>query len=217
MDSTVRPTEHPPKYETANALTHGLGILLSLAAVFVLMPVALKTNDPWLIGASALYLASLLGVYISSTLSHVFKDVKRRNIFRRLDQAFIYFLIAGTYTPISVAYLDGAWWWGLLALMWMLAIFGFASKFLFAHKLHDVDIWIYIFMGWLPAIGGMPFSPKIPFDCLAWFFGGGIFYTAGTYFLYKDTTAWYYHSIWHLLVIAGSATHFVIILKCVGN
>lgn len=200
--------ERPAREEKVNAATHAVGIGLACAAAVCLLPPCLATRDPWLIVGTCAYLVGLLGVYISSTFSHYFSDAPRRNLFRRLDQAFIYLLIVGSYTPISLAYLQQPYWNIVLAIMWALALTGFFSKLLFAHRIQQVAVWIYLLLGWLPLLLGMPWHPALPRDLLGWFFAGGFFYTAGTWFLFHDRRRWYYHAIWHLMVLAGSITHF---------
>lgn len=214
-DRFGRHHEAPPSEEKANAATHALGIVFACAATASLIPAAFVTQDGWLIAGCLAYCGSLIGVYVSSTLSHVFEDSRRRNWYRRLDQAFIYLLIVGSYTPISIAYCREPYWWGVLGLMWALGLCGFISKLFLAHRVQQVAVWIYVLLGWLPLFLGMPWHPALPADLLVLFFGGGFLYTAGTWFLFHDRNRWYYHAIWHLMVLAGSVTHFVAIVIAV--
>ena len=200
--------DRPQREEWANAATHGLGTLLAVIGCSTLLPHAWQNSGAEMLVASAIYSVSLIAVYLFSCLSHCVRNEHQR-LFRKLDQATIYLLIAASYTPLSVAFLHHTWWWVLLSIIWILALFGFTSKILFAHRLQNVDIWVYLALGWLPVLGGMPLSPDVPFTCLAWFLAGGFFYTSGTWFLFNDRKHWTFHSIWHLFVIAGSASHFI--------
>lgn len=199
--------ERPKSEEFANTLTHGIGAVLSAIAAIWLMSRLENANG--LVWAGCLvYGLSLVAVYVTSTLSHYFTAPDRQRFFRQLDQAFIYLLIVASYTPFSLAFLHGAWWWTLLTVMWVLALLGFASKLLMGHRVQAVSIWLYLLLGWVPAMGGMPWSKDIPFECILWIVYGGIAYTAGTVFLFNDKRVPYFHALWHVFVMAGSAIHF---------
>ena len=180
-----------------------------------------ETEDWRLILSCLVYLQAMFVVYTCSTLSHLFTtdflEGKPQQQFRRLDQAFIYIMIVATYTPFSAAYLDGVWWWSVLGLMWLIAIAGFVSKVFFSHRVNSVAIWIYLLLGWLPAISGMPWSDQMPSHAIWNIVLGGVVYSAGTIFLLNDRKCWYFHAIWHLFVIAGSLTHFIGIMKVLGE
>ena len=208
--------QRPQREETANWVTHGLGIVLSLfAAGFMISQ--LGNASLTLVISCIAYLLALIGVYTCSTLSHWytadFRDGEPQRRFRILDQAFIYLLIVASYTPFSVAYLQATWWWCVLGLMWAIAIGGFVSKIFFAHRVNQVSIWIYIALGWIPALSGMPFNQNVPADVLWNIVAGGLLYTGGTLFLFNDRKQWYFHAIWHIFVIGGSAVHFWGILQ----
>ena len=158
---------------------------------------------------------SLVLVYTFSTLSHWFTEESQQARFRRLDQACIYLLIVASYTPFSVGFLHGVWWWIVLGVMWAVAIAGFVSKLLFAHRLQRVSIWLYLILGWVPAVTGAPFSTDLPSSCFDWILAGGIAYTVGTVFLFCDKRVWYFHGIWHLFVILGSLLHFLAVMRFV--
>ena len=127
-------------------MTHGIGLVLSLAGVAV-MAAVLGSGDGWRIAGCSIYLASLIGVYLMSTLSHTFETPRVRSFFRALDQGTIYLLIAATYTPFSMAYLHTAFWWTLLAIVWSIAFWGFFSKVFFAHRVESVSMWPCIVLG----------------------------------------------------------------------
>ena len=130
-----------------------------------------------------------------------------------LDQGCIYLLIAGTFTPLALKYLSGGWWWLLLATMWTIAIVGFCSKVLLAHRVEAVSTAAYVVMGWLPVIAAKPMIAAAPSTCLWMMLAGGLCYTVGTIFLTFDRKALYLHAIWHICVIAGSAVHYFAILQ----
>lgn len=156
-----------------------------------------------------LFAILLIAVYSCSALSHYFRGAKLRSLFRRLDQAFIYLLIVGSYSPFSTAFQHGPWWWTTLALMWLVAFVGFVSKLFFEHRVESVSVWIYLALGWSPILIGMPLAGLVPTAAIRMILLGGFFYTAGTWFLFKDHKVWYFHAIWHLFVIAGSISHFL--------
>jgi hemolysin III len=198
--------------ERINFITHALGLVLAVVGALVMSTAALSRADAWLDIGCGVYLLSLMAVYAMSTLSHGAWPLKWKLVFRRLDQAFIYLLIAATYTPFSLAYLRDAFWWGLLAAIWTVAIAGFVSKLFFAHRVHSVSLTSYILLGWMPMIAAPSLMYILPMGAFWWMVGGGACYTVGTLFLTFDQRVRHFHAVWHLCVIAGSACHFVGIL-----
>jgi hemolysin III len=198
--------------EFVNALTHGFGLALSLCGASVMVANVLNHGDAWRVVGCSIYLASLVAVYAMSTLSHTFTKPELRSLFRRLDQGFIYLLIVATYTPFSLAYLRSWPWWMLLGVMWAIALWGFASKVLFAHRVEAVRVWPCVVLGWLPVIAAPSLMHLIPTTVLWWMLAGGLFYSLGTLFLIFDNKIRFFHAVWHLFVIAGSACHFLAIL-----
>jgi hemolysin III len=195
--------------ELANSLTHGFGAALSVIAASVLLSVVWSRGD-WLnaIGCT-IYGVLLVAVYSASTLSHVVHTPRLRRMFRALDQGVIYLFIAGTYTPVSMAYLrDGWWWWALLAAMWCMALTGFVSKVFLRHRLDAVSTSLYVFMGWVPLVGLKPMLVLIPSEVAGLMLTGGIIYCIGIFFLTNDQRVPYFHSVWHISVILASACHF---------
>ena len=204
--------------ELVNALTHGFGLLLSVSGT-ILMAFALYSQaDPWRRIGCAVYLASLIAVYATSTLSHSFTTPRWRSFFRSLDQGFIYLLIAATYTPISLAYLRTGVWWLLLGAVWSIALYGFVTKVFFAHRVEAVTVWSYVLLGWLPILS----VPKLmtivdSYNGFWLMLAGGLCYTIGTVFLICDHKVRHFHALWHLFVIAGSTCHFLAILFFVAS
>lgn len=203
--------------ERANRWTHAIGFLLSLWGVLLLAKELWGTQELIRPLACALYAASLLLVYATSTLSHGNFSSQRRNFFRSLDQGCIYFLIVGTYTPLSVIYLPYMGFWILLGSMWILAIIGFVSKVFFSHRVNSVSVIMYVLLGWLPILTTPWAISLMPSFALWGILVGGICYTLGTLFLANDKRILHFHAVWHLWVIAGSAVHFQTILQAVST
>jgi hemolysin III len=197
--------------ETANLLTHGLGLVLSIAGCVILLTEARQSEgDFWQFFGCAVYAFTLVALYAASTLSHSFKHPPVRHFFRSLDQVCIFLLIAGNYTPFAIAYLMRGWWWALLVAVWGMALFGIVLKIFFKQE-KNVGLWFYIVLGWLPVIGIKPIIDGLPTLALAWIVAGGLSYSLGTVFLAQDRKYPYFHAVWHLLVIAGSACHFIVV------
>lgn len=209
--TAVLPSRLSHAEEFANFVTHGIGFVLSLAGVAV-MAVALGSGDGWRIAGCSIYLASLLGVYLMSTLSHSFEEPQLRSLFRRLDQGTIYLLIAATYTPFSMAYLHSAFWFTMLAIVWTIAFWGFFSKVLFAHRVESVSMWPCIVLGAIPFVSIPSLMGVVSTAALWWMLLGVACYSLGLVFWLNDTRVRHFHAVWHILVIAGSACHFVAIL-----
>jgi hemolysin III len=193
--------------ELANTLTHGIGVVLSVAGAVVLIDRACSAGDAWRIAGCGIFAAALVAVYAASTLSHAAQPPWRR-MFRILDQGLIYLLIVGTFTPLALEYLRSGWWWLLLALMWTIALGGFISKVFFTHRIDAVTIWSYVLLGWIPILPAARYVDLVPAAALWWVLIGGLCYTAGTVFLVLDYRRFHFHAIWHLFVMAGSLCHF---------
>ena len=209
------PSSLSPAEEFANRVTHGIGFVLSLAGVAV-MAAVLGNGDGWRIAGCSIYLASLMGVYLMSTLSHTFETPRLRSFFRALDQGTIYLLIAATYTPFSMAYLHSAFWFVLLAIVWTIAFWGFFSKVFFAHRVESVSMWPCIVLGGIPFVSVPALIGVVSFAALWWMLLGIACYTVGLVFWVNDTRVRHFHAVWHILVIAGSACHFVCIMLFVA-
>jgi hemolysin III len=203
--------------ERANAMTHGLGLALSLVGAVVMAVSVLGDGDVWRAVGCSVYVASLIAVYAMSTLSHSFTTPKWRAFFRALDQGCIYFLIAATYTPFSLAYLRTTPWWLLLGAIWAIALWGFLSKVVFSHRVESVSLWPCILLGWMPTVSVPALAGIVPFAAFWWMLIGGLCYTLGTLFLRYDYKVRHFHAVWHLFVIAGSTCHFLAILAFVAR
>lgn len=200
--------------EDVNAATHALALLCGAAAGAFLVWAAIAHGSTWQILGCTIYAVTLVTAYAASTLSHVFRTPRLIHAFRIADQAIIFLLIAGTYTPVALTYLRGPNWWPLHGLIWGIALFGFITKAAFAHrvKLGAVSITLYVLLGWIPVFFTPFLIGVVPSRLLLWFLAGGLAYMAGTLFFFYDDRVRYFHAAWHLMVVAGSICHFVGIL-----
>jgi hemolysin III len=151
-----------------------------------------------------------------SLASHAVTEDPLKRTLRVLDQACIYLLIVGSYTPFAVAYLRVPGWTAFLVVTWTLALVGFFAKVVWSHRVDRVAIWTYVALGWVLGIAVPPLLGVVPTVCLMWMAIGGVCYTGGTYFLVNDHRRPYFHAVWHVFVIAGSAWHFFAILFAVA-
>jgi hemolysin III len=202
--------------ELAHAVTHGIGLVLSIAGGGVLSARVLADGDAWRVCGCGIFAAALIAVYAASTLSHSVADPRGKRLFRVLDQGFIYLLIVGTFTPLALEYLRGSWWWLLLAGMWIVALVGFVSKTLFSHRIDAVTVWSYLLLGWMPILPTRVYLECVPPAAMWWVLAGGLCYTLGTVFLVLDVRRLHFHAIWHLAVLAGSICHYVAIFLFVA-
>jgi hemolysin III len=202
--------------EFINTVTHGFGFVLAVSGGLAMVWSVLRHGDIWHITGCGIFAMSLIAVYAASTLSHSATTVEWKSFFRRLDQGCIYFLIVATYTPFGLAYLRTGGGWMLLGGLWTAAFVGFFSKVVLAHRVHDISMWTYIALGWLPLIAVPTLRHMVPIDSTMWMFVGGGCYLLGTFFLFFDARVRHFHAVWHLLVIAGSLCHFLGIWQSVA-
>jgi hemolysin III len=207
----------PTAEERLNTITHGFGFLLSVVGAAVMLHYVITHGDLWRCTGCGVYAATLVGLYASSTLSHSASHPDHKRRFRMLDQAFIYLLIVGTFTPFALVYLRTGWWLAFLTLYWAIGLFGFFSKLILGHRVDCVAVWIYLFLGWMPIVAAVPLIGMVPAVPLWWMLFGGICYSAGTLFLMNDHRMKHFHAVWHVFVIAGSAFHFFAILHYVAR
>ena len=194
----------------ANSITHGLGALLAVAGAVCLM-VACAGGTPRVIIACAVYAATLIFVYLCSTLYHSLVRTRARHVLRVLDHSAIYLLIAGTYTPFTLVSLRGPWGWTLFGIVWALAIAGVIFKSFAVERFAVASAVAYILMGWIAIVAIVPLARAITWHGIAWIGAGGIFYTFGILFFALDRLR-YFHALWHVFVLAGSSSHFFAVL-----
>ena len=194
--------------ERANVITHGAGMLLSIAGGALLVVLAAAGRDPWQIVGTALFAGSLILLYTASTLYHAARSAGARRRLKILDHAAIYLLIAGSYTPFLLNDLRGGWGWSMFGVVWGLALAGVIFKLFFTGRFRLLSTAVYLLMGWLALIAIVPMVRALPVHTLALLAAGGIAYTAGTPF-YHSTRIRYAHAVWHVFVLAGSVLHAV--------
>lgn len=197
--------------EVANSVSHGIGLLAALAAFPVLVMAALQRGDVAGIVGASVFATTMVLLYLTSTLFHAFPENRAKRVFQILDHSAIYFLIAGTYTPFTLGVLRGAWGWTLFGLVWGLAIAGTVVKALGGVRYTTVSTWVYLAMGWLILIAAKTVWTLVPNWGLFWLLAGGIAYTAGAAFFAAERIR-YFHFVWHLFVVAGTACHFIAVL-----
>ena len=198
----------PLREEIANALTHGLGAAVALVAGAVLITLVALHGDGWQLAGAIVFCATLLLLYVASTLYHAIPHPTAKARLKVFDHCAIYALIAGTYTPFTLIGLRGAWGWSMFAVIWSLAIAGVAFKLFFTGRFKLVSTLIYLAMGWLMLVAIMPMTRALDAWALGWLLAGGLAYTAGTFF-YMSRRIRYAHAIWHGFVIGGSTCHFL--------
>lgn len=202
--------------EIANGVTHGVGLVASLVAFpYLVAAAARRWGTPEVVGASV-FAAALVALYLVSTLYHSVRPSRAKQVLQKLDHTAIYLLIAGSYTPFTLGALRGPWGWTLLALVWAIAGTGIALEFTFGKKVHRLAVGLYVTMGWLVVVAAKPLVAAVPWPGLAWLAAGGLLYTGGVAF-YAARRVRYAHAVWHLFVLAGSACHFVAVLRFSGR
>ncbi|TGK88321.1 hemolysin III family protein [Leptospira bourretii] len=205
--------EYSIGHEIANAVTHGIGGGLSIAGLSILLTMAVLYGDVWHIVSSAIYGATLILLYLASTLYHGIYHAATKRIFKVIDHASIYLLIAGTYTPFTLVSLreHSEWGWTLFLVVWILAFAGVLLLLLFPGKYSGARVVVYILMGWLAIFVVKDIRTAIGMGGISWLVAGGLSYTVGVIFYLWDSLP-FNHAIWHLFVLSGSLCHFFAIL-----
>ncbi|MDI6771720.1 MAG: hemolysin III family protein [bacterium] len=201
--------------EIANSVSHGVGALAAAVAAPFLIVSAVRRGDGFSIVGASIFASTMLLLYLMSTLYHSLAGGRAKRVFQILDHCAIFLLIAGTYTPFTLGALRGAWGWTLLGLVWGIAIAGIVLKAVCGVRYPVLSIALYLGMGWLIVIAAKPLWTHLSMPGLLWLVAGGVAYTAGVGFLAAERVR-YGHFIWHLFVLAGTACHFVAVLKYAG-
>lgn len=201
--------------EIANSVSHGVGLLASLAAIPSFLASASRRGAPLAIIGATVFAATLVLLYSASTLYHALPDSRAKRVFRVLDHSAVFLLIAGTYTPFTLGALRGPWGWTLLGLVWSLAACGIVLTALSGFRYPRLSTGVYLGMGWLMLIAIKPLWLGVPFTGVLWLLAGGVAYTAGVVFL-RARRLRYSHFVWHCFVLAGSACHFIAVLRYAG-
>lgn len=193
--------------EVVNAITHGIGAVLSIAALVLLIVFSSLKGTPWHIVSFTIYGATMLILYLSSTLVHSFREGKVKDLFEIFDHSSIYLYIAGSYTPFMLVAIRGPLGWSLFGIVWGFAILGCFFKAYFVKRFLFMSTIFYILMGWMIVIAWVPLTVAIPSGGIILLALGGVMFTLGTVF-YVWRGFPYHHAIWHLFVLAGSILHF---------
>ena len=199
------------KEEVANAVTHGIGALLSVAALVLLIVFASAKGTPWHVVSYTIYGASMLILYSCSTLVHGLREGKAKDLFEILDHSSIYVFIAGTYTPFLLVATRGPLGWTLFGVILGIAVGGVIFKAFFVKKFLFMSTIFYLGMGWLVIMLWPALTASVPAPGMTLLAVGGVLYTLGTVF-YVWRGFKYHHAIWHLFVLGGSTLHFFAIL-----
>ncbi|MUG43416.1 PAQR family membrane homeostasis protein TrhA [Paenibacillus woosongensis] len=202
---------YPRREEIANAITHGIGSVLSVAALVLLIVFSSLKGTAWHVVSFTIYGITMLLLYVCSTLVHSFKEGKVKDLFEFFDHSSIYLYIAGTYTPFLLVAIRGPLGWSLFGVIWGIAILGVLFKAFFVKRFLFMSTFFYLIMGWLIVIAWGPLTAAVPSEGIVLLVAGGILYSLGTIF-YVWRAFPYHHAIWHLFVLGGSVTHFFAIL-----
>jgi len=194
--------------ERFNSISHAVGTAMAAGCGVLLIVIAARSGDPWKISSVSVYAASLLFLYVTSTLYHSARGAAK-DVLRKIDHCAIYLLIAGTYTPFTLVTLRGAWGWSMFGTVWGLALFGIAQEIWYAKGARILSLVIYVLMGWLAVIAVQPLMVALGSHGFAWLAAGGLFYTVGIAFYATDKKVRHGHGIWHLFVLGGSVCHYV--------
>ena len=200
--------------ESANAISHGLGWVFSIAATIWMLMVTRHSGTMAMVSA-AVFGISMINLYMSSTMNHSLKPGRAKDFFHNYDQVAIYLLIAGSYTPIALMGVSGPWGWTMFGLEWGLAIVGVIVKTLLPNKFEKgvniFTVFSFIFMGWMLLFFLKPMFQNIGDMGVWWIIIGGLFYTLGVIFFKLEGKMPYAHLVWHLFVMGGTACHWVAI------
>lgn len=201
--------------ERFNSISHLVGLAAAFAGTVCLVVIAAQQGDPWKIVSFSIYGASLILLYLFSTLYHSLPQ-RGKALFQTFDHLAIYLLIAGTYTPFALVTLRGSWGWTIFGLVWGLALIGIAVEVSMPKGRRIVPMVIYLVMGWLIVIALKPLWHSLPRAGVVWLISGGLIYTSGVYFYVWDKKMPHFHGIWHLFVLAGSLCHYITIFGYVA-
>jgi hemolysin III len=201
-------TYYEPTEEKLNVISHLIGLILSIAALVLLVVFSSLEGSTWHIVSFSIYGASLIVLYSASTLYHYAKTPKWRHKLNIFDHAAIYVLIAGTYTPFTLVVLKGWIGWTIFGVSWGLAITGVILKLFYTGRFDRISTIAYVLMGWLIIFAIKPLINNLPFEGLMWLMGGGLAYTIGA-ILYSIKRIKFNHAIFHIFVLLGSFAHFV--------
>ncbi|SCY88112.1 PAQR family membrane homeostasis protein TrhA [Flavobacterium caeni] len=207
VKTMVRRKRNRKREEFFNVVTHGAGVVLSAVALALMTHLSATRGTTLQLFVSVVFGSSLVLLYAASTLYHAMSRLRWKRRFQIIDHLCIYVLIAGTYTPVALLGLKGNWGWTIFALIWIFAGIGFVFKLSPLRKREKLSLLLYLAMGWLIVIALGPLLKNMATEPLLLLLMGGVCYTGGVYFFVKERVP-YYHAVWHVFVLAGSAFHF---------
>jgi len=211
MHNLSQSNEYTFREELAHGISHGIGTVLAVAGLVVLLVTTARYGEVRHVVSAAIYGTSLILLYLSSTLYHLISSPRVKRLFQQLDHSMIYVLIAGTYTPLTLVTLHGAWGWSLFGVVWGLAACGLLLELVIRKKFQWLSLILYLMMGWLLVIAIKPLLLSLATGGLLLLLLGGLLYTVGIiFYVWKRLS--YHHAIWHLFVLGGSTAHFFAVL-----
>src|SRR6516225_7343538 len=199
--------------ELMNSITHGLGLALSIAGLSALVTLAGNIGTTRYTVGCGVYGASLVMLYAASTLYHSWPAGELKRVFHLLDHIGIYVLIAGTYTPMALFASRGLFGWSCVTATWSFALIGSCAKVARVSRLDDDSSMPYLVMGVMCVMSVLQLVANTPSGETTWLLAGGLYYGGGAIFYFNDEKR-FYHSIWHLFVLAGSICHYRAVLRC---
>ncbi len=197
--------------EIANSISHGVALLAALAGVPFLLVSVSHLAAANIVGA-AVFGATMILLYLTSTLYHALPMGRAKQVFMKLDHGAIYLFIAGSYTPFALGALGGPWGWTLFGLVWGMAALGITLKAFDRLPHHWLSTGLYLAMGWIVLIAAVPLVERVPTAGVALLVAGGLAYTVGVVFFLLDNKLRYAHAVWHAFVATGTGLHFFAVL-----
>lgn len=201
-----------PKYtlgeEITNAILHGIGALLSIAALVLCVVFSALHNDAYAVVSSCIYGSTLIILYTMSCLYHSLKVNNAKRVFRIIDHCSIFLLIAGTYTPYTLVTLTGPTGWTIFGIIWGCAILGIVLNSIDLNKYKIISMILYLAMGWAVIFSYKTLKSSLDTTGLYLLLAGGIIYTVGAIFYGIGKKHKYMHSVFHFFVLSGSILHF---------
>ncbi|MCL2793415.1 MAG: hemolysin III family protein [Spirochaetaceae bacterium] len=197
--------------EIFNAITHGFGVFIAVAATVILIVVSIRSGKPAsIVLANTIFGSTMIFLYLMSTLYHSLVFTRAGSVFQVIDHCAIFILIAGTYTPVAF-HVGGTTGWTIFGIIWGLAVIGVVFEAIFKSKVKKLSMVLYIVMGWFLVMVWNPVLDNVHFGIIRWLLAGGIAYTGGvTFYLLQEK--YFFHILWHIAVVAGSVLHFFGIL-----
>lgn len=211
MQTYKQSSNYSPREELVHGISHGIGTGLAITGMVIMLITASRYGNAWHVVSAAIYGSSLILLYLASTLYHLLSNPGVKRFFQQLDHSMIYVLIAGTYTPLTLVILRGAWGWTLFGLVWGMALCGLVLELTIKKRIQRLSLILYLGMGWLLVIAVKPLVMSLATGGIILLLAGGLLYTLGVIFYVWNNLS-YHHAIWHLFVMAGSTAHFFAIL-----